>query len=220
MKNLLSIILTLTLLLLPAELMAQLDRQQEGFRIQPIDSNLQVDFDFSLKLSPIRGLTMKNITPKINYTPLNDSFKKKSGVNMAQKSTLVKPTWDVNPRFTEERQDISQFSSDYYLGDIRTSSKTVVIKCRDHEYVDGDRIRLMVNDVMIHPNLTLSGEFYSIDIDLKDGLNTIHFIALNEGLSRPNTAQLKVLDENNNVIGSNRWFITTGYKASLTVIKQ
>ena len=150
---------------------------------------------------------------------MGDSFKKKSGVDMVQKSTLQKPTWDVKQKFTEDRQDVAQFSKDYNLGNISTSSKTVVIKCRDHEYVDGDRIRLSVNDAVIHPNLTLYGEFYTIDIDLKDGYNEIHFLALNEGLSRPNTAQLKVIDENGNVIASNRWLITTGYKASLVIYK-
>ena len=199
---------------------AQLDVAREGFSIRAADSNYTADMSLSLKLSPIQGLTRKVIKPRINYKPLGDSFKKKSGVNIVQKSTLQKPTWDVRQQFTEDRQDVSQFSKDYMLGSISTSSKTVVVKCRDHEYIDGDRIRLSVNDAVIHPNLTLDGEFYSIDIDLKEGYNEIHFLALNEGLSRPNTAQLKVIDENGNVIASNRWLITTGFKASLVVYRE
>ncbi|MBT8259533.1 MAG: hypothetical protein KJO49_13725 [Bacteroidia bacterium] len=199
---------------------AQLDVAERGLSIRAADSNYLADVGLSLKLSPIEGLTRKVVTPRINYTPMGDSFKKKSGVNMVQQSTLQKPTWDVRQQFTEDRQDISEFSKDYMLGNITTSSKTVVIKCRDHEYVDGDRIRLSINDVVIHPNLTLYGDFYTIDIDLKEGYNEIHFLALNEGLSRPNTAQLKVLDENGAVIASNRWLITTGYKASLIVYRE
>lgn len=198
---------------------AQLDKPLEGIRITPLDSLITTDLDFNLKLSPIAGLSNKNVPLKINYTPIGDSFKKKSGVNMAAKSTLQKPSWDIKQKFTEDKADVSRFSKDYNLGDLRTGSRTVIIKCRDHEYVDGDRIRLMVNNVVIHPNLTLSGEFYSIDIDLKDGVNVVQFLALNEGLSRPNTAQLQVLDEAGLVIGSNRWFITTGYRANLTIIK-
>ena len=78
----------------------------------------------------------------------------------------------------------------------------------------------MVNNAVIHPNLTLRGDFYTIDIDLKEGFNTIEFVALNEGSSRPNTAQLRVYDEHGKLLASNRWLITTGYKASLTVQKQ
>ncbi len=199
---------------------AQLDSAARGISIRAADSNYLADANLELKLSPIQGLTRKVVTPRINYTPMGDSFKKKTGVNMVEKSTLQKPTWDVRQKFTEDRQDVSQFSKDYMLGSISTSSKTVVIKCRDHEYVDGDRIRLSVNDVVIHPNLTLYGEFYTIDVDLKDGYNEIHFLALNEGLSRPNTAQLKVIDENGMVIASNRWLITTGFKASLVVYRE
>ncbi len=61
---------------------------------------------------------------------------------------------------------------------------------------------------------------HSIDIDLKEGFNTINFIALNEGLSSPNTAQLKVFDADGNQIASNKWLIRTGFKASLIIVKE
>ena len=199
---------------------AQLDSPREGFSIRPEDSIYKADFSPKFKLSPVRGLSRQMVNPRINYTPIGDSFKKKSGVDIAQKSTLQQPTWNVRQQFKEDQSDIAKFSKDYMLGEIATSSRTVVIKCRDHEYVDGDRIRLMVNDAVIHPNLTLYGDFYTIDIDLKEGYNTIHFLALNEGSSRPNTAQLRVYDENGEVIASNKWFLTTGYKASLVVYRE
>ena len=77
----------------------------------------------------------------------------------------------------------------------------------------------MVNKAIIHPNLTLKGEFYTVDVDLKDGINTIEFIALNEGSSRPNTAQIRVFDENGTVLATNKWLITTGFRAVLTVVR-
>ena len=61
---------------------------------------------------------------------------------------------------------------------------------------------------------------YIIDIELKEGLNTIQFIALNEGSSSPNTAQLKVYNESDNLIGSGEWLLTTGHKASLIVLRE
>jgi len=215
-----TLIFFIGLLFMSVVLHAQIDRRNEGFSIKPSDSSLKADVSLSKKPIAIKGLTNKNVEYKINYNPIPDRFKKTSGVNIAQTSTLKKPTWDVNQKFTEDYQDVSSFSKDYLLGEISTSSKTVIIQCRDHEYVDGDRIKLMLNGVTIHPNLTLRGDFYTIDIDLKEGFNAIEFLALNEGTSRPNTAQLRVYDENGKLLASNRWLITTGFKASLTVHKK
>ena len=52
------------------------------------------------------------------------------------------------------------------------------------------------------------------------GYNNIEFVALNEGESSPNTAQLSVFDENGVNLSNNKWLITTGYKARLVVFKK
>jgi len=199
--------------------MAQVNDSQKGIKIDPVDSTMQVELKLSFKLSPVKGLTNKNIRYTLSYKSLPESKKKKYTVDMTKKSSLVDKEWTIKQRFSEDRQDLSEFEKDYYLGDLRTTSKTIVIKCRDHEYVDGDRIKLTVNDVVIHPNIRLYGDFYTIDVDLKEGYNTINFIALNEGESSPNTAQLMVLDPDGNTLASNRWLIRTGYKATLVIIK-
>ncbi|MCK0180443.1 hypothetical protein MWU50_14175 [Flavobacteriaceae bacterium S0862] len=199
--------------------MAQVNDSQKGIKIDPVDSTMQVELKLSFKLSPVKGLTNKNIRYTLSYKSLPESNKKKYTVDMTKKSSLVDKEWTIKQRFSEDRQDLSEFEKDYYLGDLRTTSKTIVIKCRDHEYVDGDRIKLTVNDVVIHPNIRLYGDFYTIDVDLKEGYNTINFIALNEGESSPNTAQLMVLDPDGNTLASNRWLIRTGYKATLVIIK-
>jgi hypothetical protein len=200
---------------------AQIDARKEGFKIEAIDSTtIEVPLDARLKLSPIVGLTSKNIRPKINFTELSDPFKKKSGVNMVQKSDLVQPTWKIKQKFGEDQKDLAQFSKDFNLGELSTKSKLIVIKCRDHEYVDGDRIKLMLNNAVIHPNIVLKGDFFVIDVDLVEGYNTINFVALNEGTSSPNTAQLQVFDQDGNLLASNKWLIRTGFKASLTIYKE
>ena len=53
-----------------------------------------------------------------------------------------------------------------------------------------------------------------------EGYNNIEFVALNEGESSPNTAQLSVFDENGNNLSNNKWLIMTGYKAKLVVFKK
>jgi hypothetical protein len=62
--------------------------------------------------------------------------------------------------------------------------------------------------------------FFVVDVDLDEGYNNIDFIALNEGESSPNTAQLIVQDEFGNELSNKRWSISTGYKAKLVVYKK
>ena len=76
------------------------------------------------------------------------------------------------------------------------------------------------NTSVIHPNISLSSMFYVVDVDLDDGYNNIDFIALNEGESSPNTAQLIVLDEFGKQLSNKKWLISTGYKAKLVVFKK
>ena len=171
-----------------------------------------------LKLSPVKGLTNKNIKISMGIPPIDGFAKKEQGIEI--KKDVVDPTWEVKQKFSENQKNVSKYSRDYYLGDIKTSSKFIRIVCRDHEYEDGDRIKLLLNNSVIHPNITLRNSGYTIDIRLKDGLNTIEFFALNEGTASPNTAELKVFDENSVIIGSGQWLLTTGYKARLIVLHQ
>ncbi len=197
----------------------QVNDSQTSFRIDPIDSLKQIDFKLNFKLSPIKGLTNKDIKYTLNYTPLQTYNNRPKGVDMSAKSSLTDKKWEVKQRFSEDYDDTSKFAKDYYLGDLTTTSKTVILRCRDHEYVDGDRVRITVNKAVVHPNLTLRGDFYVIDVDLKEGFNEINFTALNEGLSSPNTAQLQVFDAEGNLLSSKRWLIKTGFKATLVVVK-
>ena len=173
---------------------------------------------FPVKVPLVRGLTNKLVIPFFNYN-LNNALKKPD-LDITKKTDLVTPTWDIKQTFKEGNSTSTKFRKDYYLGELETDSKYVIIKCRDHEYVDGDRIKLLLNNIVIHPNITLTGSYYTIDIDLIEGYNNIEFVALNEGESSPNTAQLSVFDENGVNLSNNKWLITTGYKARLVVFKK
>lgn len=199
---------------------AQIDGSKKTIQIKDIDTSTSAKTNLSVKFIPSQGITRTNNRPSLYNIPLTDYFKKTTGVDITAKSSLIKPTWDIKQKFGEGQKDVSKFSRDHYLGDLKTKSKYIRIKCRDHEYVDGDRIKLLLNKAIVHPNITLTGSYYVIDIEIGEGLNTIEFEALNEGLSSPNTAELKVYDENDMLLSSNRWLITTGYKARLVILKQ
>ena len=198
---------------------SQIENVQESLRIKATEiAKKNKNTSSLIKVSPIQGLTNKDFKIRMGIPPIDGFAKKESGITTQRE--VVDPTWDVNQTFSENQKDVSKYSKDFYLGDIETKSKYVRIMCRDHEYEDGDRIKLVLNKAIVHPNITLRNAGYAIDVKLSEGLNTLEFYALNEGKSSPNTAELKVLNEEGNIIGSGQWLLTTGYKARLIVLKQ
>ena len=197
---------------------SQQDNSVKTLIIKSLEDNEIPINTFPVKVPLVRGLTNKLVVPFFNYN-LNNALNKPD-LDITKKSDLVTPTWDIKQTFKEGNSTSTKFRKDYYLGELETDSKYIIIKCRDHEYVDGDRIKLLLNNIVIHPNITLTGSYYTIDIDLIEGYNNIEFVALNEGESSPNTAQLSVFDENGVNLSNNKWLITTGYKARLVVFKK
>jgi hypothetical protein len=133
--------------------------------------------------------------------------------NAREKDVLVKKYWDG--------KDISdvKLKTKLELGKLETSTQRIRIECRDHSYVDGDRVRLYVNEQVVRSNIILHGGYYTIDIDLNEGFNRIDIEALNQGTSGPNTAEFRVFDGNGNLLADQEWNILTGYIATLVVIK-
>lgn len=166
--------------------------------------------------------TVLNIPSVIKEQPKLD-MTKRNPVKMLPDQELVQAgtRLKIDPRIGpgERLNGSGQFFPDQYLGDIKSNGKFVGIVCRDHEYVDGDRVKIYVNDMVVEPNLLLTGAFKGINVDLQSGFNKIDFEALNHGSSAPNTAQVDVYDENGQLLYSNKWLLSSGSKATLIVTK-
>ncbi len=124
----------------------------------------------------------------------------------------------VGPRTA--REGSSDYFPDQNLGEVKSNGKFVGVVCRDHEYVDGDRVKIYVNGQVADPNILLTGTFKGVNVDLVKGFNQLVFEALNEGSSSPNTAQIDVYDDQGKLIYSNKWLLSTGAKASLVITKE
>lgn len=122
--------------------------------------------------------------------------------------------------FTKDKETKPEYGEDQYLGDFKTKSGRVTVMYRDHEFVDGDRIRVFLNGDVIEPNAYLDASFKGLTIPLQAGFNKFDFEALNQGSSGPNTAQLQVLDEEGNILSSQEWNLLTGRKATIIVVKE
>ncbi len=158
-------------------------------------------------------------TPELN---LRDSLYRKP-VQMFPDRQLKQAGHDLvlKPRMSEGMQgDSGKHFGDMYLGDVKTTAKFVGIVCRDHEFVDGDRVRIFANDQVVEHNIMLTGSFKGINVELDKGFNRLDFEALNQGSTGPNTAQVDVYDEKGQLLYSNKWLLSTGSKASLIIVKE
>nr|WP_294784562.1 hypothetical protein [uncultured Flavobacterium sp.] len=107
-----------------------------------------------------------------------------------------------------------------FLGNFNTTAVTSTIMYRDAAFVDGDKVKVYLNDKVIEPEVLLDGEFKSVKINLEKGINKIDIEALNEGFASPNTAEFKVYDDKGQVISSSEWNVGTGYKAVIVLVKE
>jgi hypothetical protein len=158
-------------------------------------------------------------TPNLN---MRDSLYK-NPVQMMPDKQLKQAGHDlvIKPKMSEGLQGNSgKHFGDMYLGDIKTSAKFVGIVCRDHEFVDGDRVRIYANGEVVEYNVLLTGAFKGINLELDKGFNRLDFEALNQGSTGPNTAQVDVYDEKGQLLYSNKWLLSTGSKASLIIVKE
>lgn len=107
-----------------------------------------------------------------------------------------------------------------YLGGFVTKSITSTIRYRDAAYVDGDKIKVYLNDKIVESEVVLDGEFQGFKINLVKGINKIDFEALNEGFASPNTAEFQVYDDKGKVVSASQWNVGTGYKATIILYKE
>lgn len=155
----------------------------------------------------------KETAPKTNLTAV---VEKPDLLKLAQ-NDLFK---DQNLYKKESNTEGVFYRRNQYLGGFKTQSFTATVRYRDAAFVDGDKIKVHLNDQVIEPEVTMDGEYNGFKIDLKDGINKIDFEALNEGFAAPNTAEFQVYDHKGAVIQSSQWNVGTGYKAIILLLKE
>ena len=92
---------------------------------------------------------------------------------------LKNPSEIYTEKFNKKSSDGTiqeKFKSDTFLGEFKSNSKIIRIACRDHEYPDGDMVRILVNDKIMVNSILLEVEYKEIFLDLQPGFNKIEFI--------------------------------------------
>ena len=197
---------------------SQFELPKKTIFIAPISKNPELPKSASsLKYPSI--FDKKDDVSKFNISLLKK--KEETPKNIMSKPEFKNPGDVVKAKLNKSEGEIQEgFRTDQFLGEFRSQAKSVRIVCRDHEAPDGDRVKILLNGLVVEWNIVLESEFKELRFDLKNGFNKIDFEALNQGTSGPNTAEFQVYDELGNLISANKWNLTTGVKATIIVVKE
>ena len=200
---------------------AQIKKIDNEISIPSSTGQLKVDFS-KAKITPPSNLPL-NTENKLDINAVNknlNSNQPKSNPNFLME-TLPEDN-DIIGKNIWQNKDVThkKLASNFSLGTLKSATKVVKVECRDYSYVDGDRIRIYVNEKVVSDNIGLKGNYYVYYVNLEKGYNRIDFQAINQGFSGPNTAELNVYDANGNLLSSKEWALETGQTATLGVLYQ
>lgn len=199
---------------------AQLDTNTNSVQFEQQDKQTNNPAGIQLPAKKQIGLTKPKSQrdPKTNIS-VGEPDKKQ--FSMSTDDGLLDNSKGKTPKaFVRDKEPSPEYAKDQFLGDVKTGAVFVSIKYRDHEYVDGDVIRVYVNDDVVQSSVTLGSSFAGFLLNLEPGVNRVQFEALNQGDSGPNTAELHVYDDNGMIISAKEWNLLTGKRATIVVIKE
>ena len=208
---------------------AQIDKsEKKSIRIPAVETKEKKDSTKSNLTKEIKSKTGidkgKNKVSGLSVKRTNIDFSKpKQEFSMFDDNKLKHSGEIFEKRWNKQAIEVGikqPSMSDQFLGEFNVKVEFVNIICRDHEYEDGDIVRVYINEDIIVPTLVLTNSYRRLKIDLADGINKIDFEALNQGESGPNTAQFLVYDDKGNLISSKQWNLLTGVKATVVFVNE
>lgn len=212
-------------LLISSVSFAQPDTRTGSFPKSETKSNTIPSTGLGTRSAP--SLNMGRETPIFESSiKISDKYKdlgkkKEEVVDVTKGDGLMEYTTDYKPKgYGKKNEGKMPKGRNQSFADIVTEANKLHVLYRDHQVVDGDRIRVLVNDEIVIYDTMLEGHFKGLHLPLEVGINKIDFVALNQGDSGPNTAELHVYDDDGKLVSSNEWNLLTGYKATVVIIKQ
>ncbi|TCK69281.1 hypothetical protein DFQ05_0801 [Winogradskyella wandonensis] len=201
------------------------DKEKKSIRIPAVESKKEKDSTpQKIKVAPKKDPKAeadksKDKDASISRTKVEElerPFSMIAGDGLRNPGELFEERW----RKDLQRSGVVKYMSDQFLGQYNIDTEFVNIVCRDHQYPDGDRVSVSVNDEIVYPNVLLTSQYRRLKINLTEGINVINIKALNQGDSGPNTAEFVVYDDKGTVVSSKEWNLLTGVKAIITFINE
>ena len=109
------------------------------------DEPAKVDTESNTVTLPYKSIFDKDDSYLKRYSILNQ--KKGEESVMVQKNEFKNPGEELQKKLNNQDKGIrEEYKTNQFLGEFRSKGKYLKIVCRDHEYPDGDRVRLYIND--------------------------------------------------------------------------
>ena len=221
-----TLFLAILSLLLTTVSFGQLDSQlgdSNGVDI-PFGSNNDVNISNSSLAIPNFGLDNPDNKEGFGQFQLPDTLSigesQEEGIKFTTDTGLLSTKTDNSPKyFTKDKEEKDEFRQNQFFGQYTSDAKFVVLRCRDHEFVDGDRVRVYINDHVLIPNIRLGSGYQDFELFLDPGMNTVEIEALNQGTSGPNTAEFIIIDDDGDLLFNNEWNLATGIRAKFIINK-
>jgi len=153
--------------------------------------------------------------PKINF---KDSLTGRKPVQMIPKKKMLQAGhgMKIDPKI---REGSTKHFKSINLGELTTTSRILKLNCRDFGEIDGDIVRIKLNDNIVVRKLLLEGASKFVEVRLEDGYNTLEFIAISPGYAPPATSIFKVIDEASLLIYTGQWWLSKGEIGTFTIKK-
>lgn len=138
--------------------------------------------------------TQKCPSGHINIICRNFKFnlypKKQKPVILSEKTqdSILKTLLKKNLK--EEKNFISMKNNDIYK--LNSNIDTVYLAVYDNQKIDGDRVKIMLNEIVVIDNYPLSDEKKVFKLVLKKGSNKLNILATNEGRIDMNTSKVEL----------------------------
>jgi hypothetical protein len=186
----------------------------------PPPTNLpKLDIPKIITPNVFKETNIHNSKPKVD-----NSFEMglRSGFSMTPTNKFINPGDKVVARLNKKADNEDQivYRRNQNLGDFKTKSLTAKVTYRDYGEVDGDEIRVLLNEKAIATGIMLDSNFQGFEITLVEGFNKIDFEALTQGRLGPNTAEFQVYDDKGELISASQWNLGTGFKATIIITKE
>lgn len=172
------------------------------------------------KKDNMSGIPVKN---RVTLKPSEKEFSMMEDNELMNSGQIFEDKWANQKRKQqlEVKENIPpELLGDQFLGDFKTGSEYANVICRDFGEQDGDLIKVLLNDTVVIARLMLTNGLKSFKIPLVPGINKIDFVALNQGSLGFNTAEFQLFDDKENAISRNNWYLATGKKATLILIRE
>jgi hypothetical protein len=201
-------------------ILAQIENENNTIKFEVIEDDFKTPEGLELPAIKLPSIIKpQNLFKATDFSGLGE--KTSETLDITHEDDFLDLKTDETPKyFTKDKAISEEFGHDQYLGELTTSSLNVTFMYRDHEYVDGDRVRIFVNGDIVKSSVYLTSGFKGFTFHLQSGFNKVEFQALNQGSSGPNTAELRIFDDAGVVLSANQWNLNTGRKAMVTIIKE